>query len=617
MGFEIGTISLTDYLASLTPLDRLAVARHHGLDGSPPAELAAAIGLRAPSLAADERAALALVESHGGCIAAELLDGLHGPLRCRQSDARSPALLAALSPPHTAIERLLLGAMLVPLLRAGVRHYALPLELRAIVTGEVARLDDTAAWESCRAEDPALVWPADLSQLQRRVVTMLELARDGLLHLTRHDALDAPSLMRLATAFGEPDAKQLAAERRWPYVRFLRLTLVGTGLLRANAVRRLAVTANALAWLGETLPGRAAALLEGWLQSGWDEQADLAGLTFDAAPGRDLDVARRALLPLIVPPEAAPPDSWVDVVALRELIRQRAPDFARPPGGFADWRISDARGERRAGFDDWVNVDGALVSGALTSLRWLGLLASDASDPPTRYRLTELGRALLRGETPQAAAEPRSLTLDADGVADVPHDASPLIHFQIGRFAERQDAAAHATSYRIVKRSLRAALARGVSAEDIIGFLERSSAAPLPPALADRLRGWAAELLPLSIEPAALLVADDPQQIERLYAERLGELPSLVPIDDTRLLVDERDLAALRSRIGRAGYAVVDRTQRPEPQLSDADIELIYAALLLRQRLLADDGATDALARRLGRRLSHTARARVRSALEI
>jgi hypothetical protein len=192
-----------------------------------------------------------------------------------------------------------------------------------------------------------------------------------------------------------------------------------------------------------------------------------------------------------------------------------------------------------------------LVDYALTRLYPLGVVdVALAGDQPVGLRLTDLGRRLLLGEKlaqpdaaveapAPAAAKPLFVNPDFEVLLYPEGDVNEIAH-KLSRFAARtkSDEVAH---YRIAKDGVERAVVKGMSAADILDFLETHSRAPVPQNVAYSIGEWAKRVAFAVQREVVLLTTDD-----------AGALDRVLGTPEVRRLLVERlspTAASLRSRI--------------------------------------------------------------------
>jgi hypothetical protein len=193
-----------------------------------------------------------------------------------------------------------------------------------------------------------------------------------------------------------------------------------------------------------------------------------------------------------------------------------------------------------------------LVDYVLTRLYPLGVVdVALSGDEPVGLRLTDLGRRLFLGEklaqpetteevaAPAAPAKPLFVNPDFEVLLYPDGDVNEIAH-KLSRFAARtkSDEVAH---YRIAKDGVERAVVKGMSAADILDFLETHSRAPVPQNVAYSIDEWAKRVAFAAQRDVVLLTTDDAGALDRVLAT-----PEV-----RRLLVERLSptAASLRSRI--------------------------------------------------------------------
>ena len=130
----------------------------------------------------------------------------------------------------------------------------------------------------------------------------------------------------------------VSREEQIPYLRFLRILAEAAGFLRSTADGQLRPTRAALEWMQVPLLDRSRQLLDAYIAAPFDELVTFRRFSFAHAYGRDLARAKRSLIRLLAPLEAATWYSFADLVA---AVKHVEPDFARPSGRYDTWGIRD------------------------------------------------------------------------------------------------------------------------------------------------------------------------------------------------------------------------------------------------------------------------------------
>lgn len=533
------------------------------------------IGRVLAALAPRARAALACVQASGDVIAAKRLEREFGAVRAHADYPNPRAYLLALDASPSPTEQLYLLGMLQLIHDGSRRCYAIPPDLAALLPPAPRR---DATLQLAPTAIPPTIAPAEARGIERSLIVLLLLANHGQIEVVPTGGLNKASMVRLARQWNPHSVLQgVSREEHWPYAQFLRCIAVSAALLRVGADARLRPTKAALGWMQSPAVERTRALLDGWVASDWDELASLLGMTIQHPFARDLRGARSAILQLL---GQVSPGAWIAFDAFVAAVKQAVPDFARPDGDYESWGISGRYRQPLDGFAHWGEVEGrqlrAIVGG---TLRWLGLIDLGMhGDEPVSFRINPLGAALL-GSGPALAEPPVApLVIQSNLEVVVPADASPYAWFQIGRVAERVGNQ-QAVSYRLTKRSLQAALERGISCEDILQALREQSGRELPPNVVETLQEWAGQYGQLLLRRGVLIEAADAALLDRIRRDRRIRLGQVEQLTDTTWLVREGDAPALAERLRKAGYGLAGDVGDPRTPLRDHDLTMLFAAL--------------------------------------
>ncbi len=303
---------------------------------------------------------------------------------------------------------------------------------------------------------------------------------------------------------------------------------------RSEQIRRLAQ-----AWLGSQ------AYRDMWHVPGLHPEE--SGWSYDAA------AARGAIMSMLA--DLLPPQGWVSINDLIEIIKEVEPDFQRPEGDYDSWYIRNADGEYLSGFESWDAVEGALIEHCLCGpMHWLGLL--DTGDDA--LRLTAYGRAFLQlGEWPRPDEQPASIEIGGDGALRASRRVNRFERFQLARFA-RSAQTGDPFIYQIDADGIARAAEQGITTRHIESFLARHlGGRPLPAPLQQLLRNWqAGAKASVSLETLLVLRVTSEATLDAIYAApdtrryleaRLGPLACAVRVQQWQ---------ALKSRLGEEGIEV-------------------------------------------------------------
>ncbi|MFM9108278.1 MAG: helicase-associated domain-containing protein [Chloroflexota bacterium] len=340
-------------------------------------------------------------------------------------------------------------------------------------------------------------------------------------------------------AEGEPPRARLRSlnQRLWHrgaelpppgYLPFLIALAAAEGLVDGDdgPPPSLAVTAAVRQWRERSFPEQAERMRWWWGNSAeWIEGRD-AGLV--EIWGVDWREARRRLIALLGDPATGLTGGhWYTLESVTLRLAARDPELlgpaftaatARQPGGSGG--LADPAEARAA-----ATAEAAAVE-LSTACAWLGLVEiADVPGQTRAVRVTALGEELARGGTPiepdpEAAGAGPALRVGEDGSLALLR-ASSLRVWALGALAE-PESLERESRYRMTEASVRRSLAAGFDLDQVTGCLERQSGLPVPPALAERLSGWARGFRRVRVRRAFLLAPDDPGEQDTLAAIAAG-----------------------------------------------------------------------------------------------
>jgi hypothetical protein len=521
-----------------------------------------------------ERAALERVQQHGGALAAAVLEREFGRVRDHTDYPNQRAYLLALEQPPSPTERLYTLALLLPL--QDRRSYAIPPDMLALLPPAPERAHTLRL---APADAPERITTADPRRAERFLLILMALGQDGLLEVIPTGGLNKASLARIAK-WRDPKDKFDGASREehWPYVSFLRRVAEGAGLLRTGADARLRPTSAALDWMRQPPIERARRLLEGWVASTWDELVSFLGIKVQRGYSRDLPGAKRAIMRLIA---QVPPGQWVALNDFATAVKAIEPDFARPDGRYDTWGLLSYTRQPLDGFERWDEVEGQqlrVIAGH--TLCWLGLTdLGRQGENAVSFRINSLGAALLGGEhrPDQPPEEPLIVQPNFEVVA--PAFASPYARFQLGRIAARIPGKDDTEMYTLTKKSIQAAVDRGISLDDMLRFLREQAGREPPQNVAATLREWASQHGQVTLRRAVLLEAEDSALLEQIRRDKRVKLPRVERLTEAAWLLREADSAALAERLRKAGYGLAGDGVELDMPLKEHDLTVLFAAL--------------------------------------
>ena len=256
----------------------------------------------------------------------------------------------------------------------------------------------------------------------------------------------------------------------------------------------------------------------------------------------------------------APPDgNWHSLPALTAAIKQKDPDFQRPGGKYDSWYIQDEDGNYLMGFEHWDQIEGGLiqylVAGILPLLGVSQVGQRAGPDVPDRFRLTATGAEFLQNIPLEAEPDPpQPLQIGDNFDVHVRPAVSLYDRFQLARFAKPEKYDARRIIYRIEQESVMRALRNGISADQIITFLNRATDNRTPLPLLDSLRSWERRRSTVKIERATLLRLKD-----AALMEELRQNPDLSPLlgtvlGPTAVVIPPQNIKEVRRILKQKGY---------------------------------------------------------------
>jgi len=296
---------------------------------------------------------------------------------------------------------------------------------------------------------------------------------------------------------------------------------------------------NATAWLQLPTFEQQRALFEGWRDSIiWNDLWRVPTLRCEDTGSwrNDPLAARRTALDALA---ALDPGAWYRLEDFVVAIREATPDFQRPGGDYDMWYIRDAAtNQYLTGFASWDQVEGALLRFLVGGLlHWLGVV--DVDTEGAAFCVTGTGYWLFgKSDAPQLS-EDTSFAVRADGQVQV-GASRRYDRFQLARVADWVASGATYT-YRLTPSSLERAKAQHITPERILEFLERTSGAPVPEALAGALRRWGTQGTEAWAQPEMALRVARPELLEQITNSPRTRKYIRETVSSTVALVDPLD----------------------------------------------------------------------------
>jgi hypothetical protein len=245
----------------------------------------------------------------------------------------------------------------------------------------------------------------------------------------------------------------------------------------------------------------------------------LPGLIFEGNWQNDPHGPRELLLQIV---STVSSTSWWSIPSLLSQIKAHRPDFQRPAGDYDSWFILEQKSrEYLRGFTNWDKVDGALLRYLLVGpLHWLGVLdlaRGERSASPLALRLSSLGTALLKDETPQhVRTENGSVTLLNNGTLLLNRDVPRPLRYQIARFCSPVADKKKPGKYRLTAESLAQASEQGLRPTQLLQILQLAHVKSVPQSISEALDRWEKYGPEVLFEPVTLLRLDKPELLPML-----------------------------------------------------------------------------------------------------
>jgi hypothetical protein len=580
-------------LQMLSPVDRRVMAQLWKLSTADPAALEAAmtdperVMAQWNALTEHERSALTRLLSEDGSLPVAVMQREWGAVREPGSFEHARAYLQALRGPATPTERLYSMGFLFRSHEQRGAIYRIPNDLRALLPAVPPR---DRCLRVTPSPPPFSIVSAAPGSAENLIVALLTLAYNGEIKALDDGALNKPSLVKLARQLAEqPDLRAIRREADWPLVAVLRTMALEAGLLRRASSGELRPTAAALDWLQAPQPQRVERLLNGWCGSALDDLTLLCGLRWKGGAPYTLNrnATRRGLNQLLA---TLPVGEWLSIAEISAAIRRVEPDFQRRDGRYDTWLLYDEQDRLVSTWEDWELVEGALIRAVIGGpLHWLGLFdcGSNAAKNCEFARMTPLGAHLL-ADAP-APPMPPDVPLIVQSTFEVicPPGASLYARFQLGRVAELQQSGAVAI-YRLTRRALLAAAERGITAQEILRFLEEQSHGALPPSVAYTLLEWGGQTEQVRLQDAVLLQTADPVLLAQLRQQKALGLSEIEPLTPTLLRLPDGSASEIAEQLRRAGWGLRDERIDPQLPLDERDLKALVSAALVYTRICTE-----------------------------
>lgn len=310
---------------------------------------------------------------------------------------------------------------------------------------------------------------------------------------------------------------------------------------------------------GETL----GELAKAWMRSQTiNELKLLPSIEVDEGIDNNPFGTRKAVLDLL---SHVPNDTWWNIQSFIQGVHEREPDFQRPGGNYQSWYIKDRETNViLSGFEDWFDVDGALLYYFITGpMHWLGYfdLSSNRSDgEPIAFRFSSWAQGLWGGAGPEELENHESkITVGHAGLIQVPVSAPRWLRYQIARFTDwhKVDGRGEHLVYhfRVTPKSLRRANTQGLKPSQLVKLLQAHVAEPPPQGFEQAVENWEQGGTQALIQTAKLLRFSDAAALQKLKESEAAHLIH-EELNDTTVLVNAHDAPELVRMLTEMGILV-------------------------------------------------------------
>ncbi|HZP84143.1 MAG TPA: helicase-associated domain-containing protein [Chthonomonadaceae bacterium] len=474
-------------------------------------------------------------------------------------------------------------------------YLILPGDLMRALTGDV----NTAFWtRPLDTPAPLPVPPASMTRhtgLIRDVVSLFAFLAHQEAVRTNTGHIHKSSLKNLARALSLPDER---------YAGFLYAVCREAKLIAPEGEKQAyTLTERGESWFHADATTQIRALFEGWRAGDvWAEMYnDPLQKVGDYRPRENILRMRHALLGLL---SSCPAENAYDLSALADVLAFRhplmlaqsatmGPDLVASPALFVKRLVGEClaylglvelgRGEAKAAGSVSAEVPAARKA-ALGVER--GKPARKPPEPEvTAFRLTPLGAHLLGVAGAEAPAEePRESKVIVQANAEIflPPYLEPHTLYQLLQLAELPTKGGTSHTVRLTRESIRSALDNGLSARELLSFLQTCARTGIPQNIEYLIREVADRHGHIHIGRAQMYMqVDSPLLLQELQARKEFKPYFVRALSDTVALLQGEDTDKLLRELRKAGYLPVS-DDPPAPSVRKADVGASFPLSQLR-----------------------------------
>lgn len=392
------------------------------------------------------------------------------------------------------------------------------------------------------APDPYTVATRFPYELAWDILTVLAEASHTELQLTLQDTrITKRVAKKVNESFLQPEDLKTGATSEYVDVVVHMSQALGLLTERAGEQPALTLTPKAEEWAKHTFDAQRRRLFGLWLEDRkWSEPATYGTIYWWNS---DLTGARKRLIKHLL---QLPTMKWISLEGFLKSVHLSEP--------FIIWGQDELL--RRYGLralqgfrNQWYEIEGRIVADMLrTMLHWLGVvdLGRDKQKRLLSFRLTDSANAILDPENSRSetGAAPSSLLVQPNFEVLVLHPDSRVL-WTLLKVADlvRHD---RVSAYTINKESVLRAVESGLSATEIISFLNTNMGKNLPQNVSQSISDWARLIKHTHIHRATLIEVDDASVLDEMIAGRKTRkyiLRRLTPTIAVALLPASRDTA--------------------------------------------------------------------------
>jgi hypothetical protein len=437
-----------------------------------------------------------------------------------------------------------------------------PSDMLAVLSAEFPVPSEEPAHEQSPTQHSAL--GAQHSPLLDDVVTILCHIQNSDVKLKANGEWEAASRRALAPMMRDPDGVLDAnLNRRFAFLIHIAQRL---GWTRIAGARLKLIPQPVTHWLQQPAESQHDALYQAWLNDEtWNDLAHMAGLSLQMThvwannPLRERIAIVEAWREWRLEIGDSVSSLQSPISSFAAHVKSTNPDFARPDGRYDTWHVRDeATGAFLHGFENWENVEGALIRHVVEKpLAWLSLDTVTVLRSPFLVPRIEAEGSGKRQDDQDVItpSPPHPVTLSSDGRITI---AAWLRfeRFQLARVADWAETRDAAYVYRLTPSSLGRAKEQGIRIARVIEFLEQASGQSIHGNLRSALTRWSERGVEARLEPMMILKTQDAATMDALLRAQEVRRAMVDRFAPNCISIRQRDAGAVRAAIIESGLMV-------------------------------------------------------------